>query len=166
MNKIGKLAIRAILKGLPLIFFPKLNVWLNRLLGYRVDYSARIYSSVVIRGDLQVFIGKNTFIGDESRIVGGKSIVRIGNNCDISDRVSIVTGTHEVDLHGDHIAGRGYSKDIQIGNGVWIGYGAIILPGVTIGDKAIIAAGCVVHKDVKAYTMVAGNPMEEKRMMR
>lgn len=160
-----KLLIRAVLKGVPLIVFPKLNVFLNRLLGYQVDYSARIYSSVVIRGEMEVYIGKDTFIGDMSTIVGGRSIVHIGDFCDISDRVSIVTGTHEIDIDGVRIAGKGLSKNVKVGNGVWIGYGAIILPGVTIGDKSIIAAGCVVNKDVAPYTVVAGNPMQVKRIL-
>ena len=47
---------------------------------------------------------------------------------------------------------------ITIGNSVWIGAGATILKGVTIGDNAIIGAGAVVTKDVKANTIVAGNP--------
>ena len=87
----------------------------------------------------------------------------IGSNCDISDRVSIFCGTHEIDEIGPRVAGNGIGKDIFIGNGVWIGYGALILPGVKIGDKAVIAAGSVVHKDVPAYTIVGGNPIIEIR---
>ena len=48
--------------------------------------------------------------------------------------------------------------DVVIGNDVWIGYRAIILSGVTIGDGAVIAAGAVVTKDVPAYGIVGGNP--------
>lgn len=47
---------------------------------------------------------------------------------------------------------------VTIGNDVWIGHGAIVLPGVTIGDGAVIAAGAVVSKDVEAYTVVGGVP--------
>jgi acetyltransferase-like isoleucine patch superfamily enzyme len=49
-------------------------------------------------------------------------------------------------------------KPIIIKSGAWIGANAVILPGVTIGECAIIAAGSVVHMDVKPYTLVAGNP--------
>jgi maltose O-acetyltransferase len=47
---------------------------------------------------------------------------------------------------------------VIIGNSVWVGGGAIILPGVSIGDGAVVAAGAVVTKDVPAYVVVAGNP--------
>jgi acetyltransferase-like isoleucine patch superfamily enzyme len=49
----------------------------------------------------------------------------------------------------------------RIGNDVWIGYGAIVLGGVTIGDGAIIAAGSVVTKDVEAYSIYGGNPAKK-----
>lgn len=152
--------IRIILSILPLIRLPKVNVFLNRILGYQLDNSVRIYSSVQIRGNIKVKIGANTFIGHETFITGGLANVIIGENCDISDRVGIVCGTHEIDPTGVRSAGKGIGKDIIIGNGVWIGYGSIILPGVTIGDKAIIAAGSVVNKDVAPRTIVGGNPMK------
>src|SRR3974390_368874 len=53
---------------------------------------------------------------------------------------------------------------IAIGNDVWIGHGAIVLPGRSIGDGAVIAAGAVVTKDVAAYTIVAGNPARLVRL--
>lgn len=53
---------------------------------------------------------------------------------------------------------------IRIGNNVWIGAGAIILAGVSIGDCAIIGAGSVVTKDIEPYTIVAGNPAKKLRM--
>ncbi len=56
------------------------------------------------------------------------------------------------------IADLPYKGDTVIGNDVWIGYDALILPGVKIGDGAIIAAGCVVGTDVAPYTIVGGNP--------
>lgn len=55
------------------------------------------------------------------------------------------------------------ARDTTVGNDVWIGYGAIIMPGVTIGDGAIIATGAVVSKDVPPYTIAAGNPANTVR---
>lgn len=158
--KFMKFLFRALLKLLPLIALPKVNVWIFRALGYDVDYSARVYSSVQIMGDIKVTIGANTFIGHEAVITGGQASIFIGANCDISDRVSIFCGTHEIDSKGARIAGKGMGEDIYIGNGVWIGYGALILPGIRIGNKAIIAAGSVVHKNVAAETIVGGNPIK------
>lgn len=51
--------------------------------------------------------------------------------------------------------------DTVIGNDVWLGYHAVIMPGVTIGDGAIVAAESVVTKDVEPYTIVGGNPAKE-----
>ena len=162
-GKIFKVVARGGLKISPLILFSKLNVFLNRLLGYHIDKNARIYSSVQIRGAIDVRIGARTFIGHETLITGGSASISIGADCDISDRVGIVCGTHEIDPLGARSAGKGIGKDIIIEDGVWIGYGAIILPGVKIGKKAIIAAGAVVTKDVLPRTIVGGNPAKEIR---
>lgn len=158
ITKIFKVIARGGLKISPLILFPSLNVFLNRLLGYHVDRSARIYSSVQIKGAIDVRIGAKTFIGHETLITGGSASISIGADCDISDRVGIICGTHEIDPLGPRSAGKGTGKDIIIEDGVWIGYAAIILPGVKIGQKAIIAAGSVVTKDVPSRTIVGGNP--------
>ena len=56
-----------------------------------------------------------------------------------------------------------YSFPIVIGDGAWIGAGAIILPGITIGEYAVIGAGSVVTKDIPAYTIAAGNPCKPTR---
>jgi maltose O-acetyltransferase len=111
---------------------------------------------------VNLIIGDNTFIGDETMITGGKSTVTIGQNCDISSRVSIVTGTHKI---GSILqaAGEGYSENIIIGNGVWIGCGATILHGITIGDGSIIAAGSVVTKNIPPGVLAAGVPAVVKR---
>ncbi|NQU32399.1 MAG: acyltransferase [Bacteroidetes bacterium] len=152
--------LRVILKVLPLIAFPKVNVWLYRKLGFDLHHTVRIYSSVQIFGNINVKIGAGTFLGHETLITGGQASIAIGENCDISDRVNIICGTHEIDSEGVRSAGKGLGKNITIGNGVWIGFGSIILPGITIGDKSIVAAGTVVHKNVHPRTIVGGNPMK------
>jgi virginiamycin A acetyltransferase len=58
----------------------------------------------------------------------------------------------------------GRRGDTMVGNDVWIGHGAMILPGVSIGDGAIVAAGAVVSRDVAPYAVVAGNPARQVRM--
>lgn len=104
--------------------------------------------------------------------------VKIGRGCGINHRVFILA-EHGVEI-GENVvlsAGamlidsgldvRGYAnsafpmhvgKKIVIEDGVWIGAGAIILPGVRIGKKSIVGAGSVVTKNVDPYTIVAGNP--------
>ncbi|MBA6156292.1 acyltransferase [Tenacibaculum sp. S7007] len=159
MNRVFRYVLAKLLRLLPLISFPKVNVSIFRSFGYDIDKSARIYSSVSIFGNIGVKIGARTHIGNETIITGGNAKIFIGKDCDISDRVSIVCGTHEIAYSGNKAAGKGIGKDIVIGNGVWIGYGALILPGVKIGDKAIVGAGCVVSKDVLERQVVIGNPM-------
>lgn len=154
--------VRKLLVIIPLIKIPRINVYLYRLLGYNLDSSVRIYSSANIMGSITVNIGEGTYIGHQSTITGGMGCICIGKNCDISDRVSIFCGTHEIS-NTLRSAGKGIGKDIIIGDGVWIGYGALILPGVKIGDMAIIAAGSVVHKDVASFNVVGGNPMKTIR---
>jgi maltose O-acetyltransferase len=107
-------------------------------------------------------IGDDTFIGSNTTITGGPSKVHIGKNCDISSNVSIVTGTHEIGSKY-RAAGKETSKDIYIGDGVWIGYGSLILPGVKIGDGTIIAAGSVINRNIPDYVLAAGCPAQIKR---
>lgn len=57
------------------------------------------------------------------------------------------------------------TKPIKIGNDVWVGGGAIILPGVTVGDGSTVGAGSVVTRDVEPYTVVAGNPARTIRRL-
>ena len=158
IKKIFEITGRSALLLLPLIRFPRLNVLFFRMQGYRVDQSARIYSSVQIRGAIDVSIGAHTFIGHETVITGGLASIHVGMHCDISDRVGIVCGTHAIDPLGERSAGQGMGKDIVIEDGVWIGYGAIILPGVKIGRKSVIGAGSVVTKDIPPGSIAAGNP--------
>ena len=158
LKKIYVYIAQKILILLPLYSFPKLNTFIFRSMGYKISKNARIFSSAKIFGNFNLEIGDNTFIGNESVITGGDSFIKIGSNCDISDRVSIFSGSHEIGVKGNRRAGKGISKDIKIGKNVWIGYGSLILPGVTIEDDSIVAAGSVVIKDVKSNTIVGGNP--------
>ena len=93
----------------------------------------------------------------------GSKIV-IGDNAGISSRVIAVTGFHEFTPKEQRILSRtGTSSEIRIERGVGTGVGAIILPGVKIGEMAFIAAGAVVTRDVEPYTMVAGSPAKPKK---
>tara|TARA_B100000780_G_scaffold66700_1_gene43960 strand:+ start:12500 stop:13009 length:510 start_codon:yes stop_codon:yes gene_type:complete len=160
LRKIFEFFVRKTLLFLPLFSFPRLNNVLFNQLGYNISKSANISSSAEIFGKIRVEISDNCYIGHQTIVTGGDdALVQIGSDCDISDRVSIFCGTHEINLDGAKRAGNGIGKNIKIGNGVWIGYGSLILPGITIGDGVIIAAGSVVHKDIESNTMVGGNPI-------
>ena len=83
--------------------------------------------------------------------------VTIGENTQIGPNVQILTADHPRDIETRR-SGLEFGRPVRIGRDVWIGGGAIILPGVTIGDDAVIGAGSVVTRDVAAGTTVFGNP--------
>ena len=75
----------------------------------------------------------------------------------IAPSVQLYTATHPLDP-AVRRSGLESGRPIRIGSNVWIGGGAIVLPGVTIGDDAVIGAGSVVTRDVSAGAVVVGNP--------
>lgn len=83
--------------------------------------------------------------------------VIIGDGAQIGPGVQIVTADHPRDP-AERASGLEFGRTISIGSNVWIGAGAIILPGVSIGDNAVIGAGSVVTRDVPAGTTAMGNP--------
>lgn len=136
---------------------------LLRYSGAKIGANVRVMR-IRVQG-INLTVGDDTFIGDESLIMGTVNTnVTIGKNCDISSRVNIITGTHKI---GDinRAAGKGYGEDIIIEDGVWIGFGAIILPGVRIGKGSIVAAGSIVKDNVPSCVMVAGNPAQIKKKL-
>ena len=104
---------------------------------------------------LNTQIGANVFINQGCHFMdmGG---ITIGDDVMIGPKVNLVSSGHPVDPATRR---RGIvSKPIAIGNNVWIGVAATILPGVSIGDNAVIAAGAVVSRNVPANTIAAGVP--------
>lgn len=101
----------------------------------------------------KLVIGARVFVNQGTSIYAAESIT-IGDNTRIGDLVSIYdTNFHPI---GPTQATR--VAPVVIGRNVWLGRGATILPGVTIGDHAVVGAGSVVSRDVPASTVVAGNP--------
>lgn len=83
--------------------------------------------------------------------------VRIGDGTQIGPGVQILTADHPRDP-AERAAGLEWGRPIVIGANVWIGGGAILLPGITIGDDALIGAGSVVTRDIPSGAVAAGNP--------
>lgn len=136
---------------------------LLRFCGASISENVRVMRIRVQGVNLKV--DSNTFIGDDTLIMGAEGTnVVIGKNCDISSRVSIVTGTHHVGSL-EQAAGKGYGEDIIIEDGVWVGFGATILHGVTIGKGSIIAAGSVVVANVPENVLVVGVPAKIKKTL-
>jgi len=103
-------------------------------------------------------------VGDNVNIqmgcfLDGRGGLSIGNNVDVTPGVRILTEQHDIDSP-DYAT---VKKPVAIHDNVVIGSWALILPGVTVGEGAVIAAGAVVAKSVEPYTLVAGNPAVKKR---
>ena len=105
----------------------------------------------------KIFIGEDTYFNSETRFGCQDSDIKIGNNVLVGPRVSFESASHNVVF--EEGKGRGlFTKEIIIQDKTWIGAGAIILQGVTIGEGSVVAAGAVVNKDVKKYVVVGGIP--------
>jgi len=85
---------------------------------------------------------------------GRRFCITTGNDVSIGPEASILTLGHDPQSPSFDLRG----GDVKIGDRAWIGYRALVLPGVTIGEGTVVAAGAVVTKDVEAYSIVAGNP--------
>ena len=97
-----------------------------------------------------VFLNFNCVILDVVQVV-------IGDRTQIGPGVQILTADHPRDAAG-RASGLEFGRPIRIGRNVWIGGGAIILPGVSVGDDAVIGAGSVVTRDIPAGATALGNP--------
>jgi acetyltransferase-like isoleucine patch superfamily enzyme len=84
--------------------------------------------------------------------------VVLGNNVSLGPHVRIYTASHGIGPGSNRRMGAVLAKPVVIEDGSWIGLGATILPGITVGHGSIVAAGAVVHEDVPPDTYVVGNP--------
>lgn len=113
----------------------------------------------ILKNPHNIIIGSNTYINGGYLFAGEKSKIIIGEDCLISYNVHIRTTTHNYKKKSIKIREQGnIEKDIKIEDDVWIGFGAQIMPGVTLHTGCVIGAGAVVTKDVDEYTVVAGVP--------
>jgi maltose O-acetyltransferase len=166
MRSIIKILLNFVLNFIPYTRYPKIVNKIHKLNGIKIGSNTKIFSSVKIIGNMSVDIGSNTSLGHATLLIGGlNSSITIGNHCAISTRVNIVTGTHEIDRVGKSTAGKDICKSIVIEDGVWIGFGVNILPGVTIGEKSIIGAGSVVVNDIPSFSVAVGNPCKVIRKL-
>lgn len=111
-----------------------------------------------------VEIGAKSVLGQECTISAYRR-VRIGEQCVIADRAMFIDFDHGVVEVERPIRAQGiYTREVEVGSNVWIGYGACVLRGVRVGDNSIIGTNSVVTKDVPANAVVAGIPARIIRM--
>jgi len=111
-------------------------------------------------GKGRIEIGDNSGIGRDSEVYGK---LVIGCNVLVAPEVVFYTRNHKTKLRALPIIKQGYTEEspIVIGDDVWIGRRAMIMPGVNIGNGSVIAAGSVVTKSIQAFTIVGGVPAKE-----
>ena len=140
------------------LFFSELKVYILRLVGAKVGKRTTIYPSVWI------FPGKGLECGNDVDFALGVIVttnggVTIGNRVLLGYRTQILSANHRIPEGKGRIFGAGHDQaPVSIGDDVWLGANSIVLPGVNIGEGAIVAAGSVVTKDVAAFTIVGGIP--------
>lgn len=106
-----------------------------------------------------IVTGRCCWIGVGTLLSAGRGGIFIGDEVLIGPNVTVVTGDHDFrSFESSTIDQKYLGRPIQIGNNVWVGAHSVILGGVTIGDRAVIAAGAVVTKNVAPYEVVGGVP--------
>ncbi len=125
----------------------------THLLGMTIDRSAQLYRWKEVRSGHNIRIGAGTIIGSGA-ILDGRNGITIGHSVNLSSEVALWTMQHDVDSPTFMTEG----GPIVIRDRAWISFRSTILPGVTIGEGAVVAAGAVVTKDVEPYTLVGGIP--------
>jgi acetyltransferase-like isoleucine patch superfamily enzyme len=114
----------------------------------------------------ELAIGAKTVFGQECTISAFQHIA-VGRECIIADRVMMIDFDHGMVEAERPIREQGiYKRDVEIGHNVWIGYGACVLRGVTVGDNAVIGTSSVVTTDVPSNAVVGGAPARLIRMRR
>ncbi|MBO1268221.1 sugar O-acetyltransferase [Arthrobacter cavernae] len=128
---------------------------LDELLG-SLGHEAHIKPPIYVDYGTYITVGARTFINYNLTALDVAPIT-IGEDCQIGPNVQLLTPTHPVEPQPrrDRLEA---AEPITIGDNVWLGGGAIVLPGVTIGSNSVIGAGAVVTKDIPANSLAVGNP--------
>lgn len=127
----------------------------RRMFG-RIGQVFRIEPPLQFAYGSNIFIGENFFANVNLTIIDDTRVT-IGDNVLIGANVCLCTTGHPIDPPL-RVSGKLYAFPVEIGDGVWIGNGAIVNPGIRIGRNAVIGAGSVVTKDVPADVIAVGNP--------
>ena len=161
-----KLYIANFLSGLlpPTRMYP-IKSSLYKWAGVTIGINVRIVSSARIVGSGRLSIGDNTFVGHYTKVIVGDGSIEIGSDVDVSSNVLIINGSHrQHDVQGK-AAGSGYSGDIKVRDGAWIGASATLIVGAEVGECSIVAAGATVVGRVESFDTVGGVPAKKIRSL-
>jgi len=136
-------------------YFPSHRVrgYFYRRAGLVIDRTSSIHWRAEFYAPERIRIGRYCTIGD-SAFLDGRSGLTIGDSVNFGSHVTVYTRQHDVDAADFAEVG----APVVIGDRAWVSSHSIVLPGVTIGEGAVVAAGSVVTKDVAPFTLVGGNP--------
>lgn len=127
------------------------------------DYSVVESFACINNAVGDVIIGDHTRIGLHNTIIGP---VTIGSHVNLAQGITITALNHNFDDSEKRIDQQGIStKEVVLEDDIWVGANAVILPGVTIGKHAVVAAGAIVTKDVPPHSLVAGVPAKVIRQI-
>ena len=127
------------------------------------DYSVVESFACINNAVGDVIIGNHTRIGLHNTIIGP---VTIGSHVNLAQGITITALNHNFDDSEKRIDQQGIStKEVVLEDDIWVGANAVILPGVTIGKHAVVAAGAIVTKDVPPHSLVAGVPAKVIRQI-
>ena len=145
-------------------FFNAVKSAFLRLVGANLGKRIIYYPGVWVAPGRNLIIGDDVDLALDVVITTGGG-VSIGDRALIGYRTQILSTNHIIPENRGRVFGSGHEgKMVIIGADVWIGCNAIVLPGVTIGEGAIVAAGSVVTKNIEPYSIVGGNPARVIRM--
>lgn len=124
-------------------------------------FGAKVGRHCAVAAGAKIWAPWNLELGEYTAIAAGAQIydvapIKIGSNVTISQEAYVCTASHDISKLKKPLV----TKAIVIGDSAWICARAIVLPGVTIGEGAVVAAGAVVTKDVPPWTVVGGNPAQ------
>jgi acetyltransferase-like isoleucine patch superfamily enzyme len=131
-----------------------LRAWGVRAETHRIDHGCWF-------GGREIHIGPGTFV-NFGCVFDNLGPIRIGARCHLGMRAMLVTSTHEIGPASSR-AGALSGRPITVGDGCWIGAGAILLPGVDVGAGCIVASGAVVTRSCEPNGVYAGNPARRLR---
>lgn len=124
-----------------------------RLAGMKIGRGSTIHTKARFYDPRNISVGEDTIVG-EGAVLDGRAKLTIGNHVDIASEVMVYNSEH--DIESDSFKAK--DAAVKIEDYVFVGPRAIILPGVTIGRGAVVAAGAVVTRDVPPYAIVGGVP--------
>jgi maltose O-acetyltransferase len=155
-----KVAALAVSRFLPQFCFNRTRTALLRAAGFRIGSFSGIMGALDVTGPGNVTellsIGDRTIISGPLHVDLGAP-VRIGNGVNLGHDVWLLTIDHEIGS-GERRCGPSLAAPVTIEDGAWIGSRVTVLPGISVGRGAVVAAGAVVTRDVRPNTLVAGVP--------